>query len=555
MDDVTSRVQDQVPASRPTVRTIGTTGVSPVDSTFAYNDRSEVLSAAIGTNHFTHVYDDIGNHLLFGDNAVTNTYTHNNLNQITTSLCSPASPRTIHHNADGGLSSDGIWAYAYDAEDQLRSVTSRSLTNGALRVLNAYDHRNRRIRKTVQRLHSTSAPPPAPPSGTDEWQTLETHTFVWDSNNIILEKVEFADGSIRTFEYYWGMDKSGTEQGAGGVGGLLAVSMDGIFYIPCYDHNGNIVLCVSETGAIAAQYTYDPYGNITESSGPLADVFSFGFSTQYHDRETDMVGYKRRFYRPDLGRWLNRDPIEEIGGENLYLFSANSPSVYYDVYGCAWEIKRDGGLFATARATSSTDTFQDLASKVRLDVADYKLWAHTEDATPDTCKKYSIPNLIVYDNGRRRFIDRIPWNIISVWQRQNAARANTYRTSGFMVQFRTDVSSEQIESSLKTDGLYRYTFTGHGDGDRGINSYPDPFDTVDPVMRYTKYGISGLTLQACGSAAIDEYGDNRTKGLVKRNNWECNVATVGFFIGYEGEVNLLNEVFQWTIVRGTNNGR
>ena len=155
----------------------------------------------------------------------------------------------------------------------------------------------------------------------------------------------------------------------------------------------------------------------------------------------------------------------------------------------------------------------------------------------------------------RRFIDRIPWNIISVWQRQNAARANTYRTSGFMVQFRTDVSSEQIESSLKTDGLYRYTFTGHGDGDRGINSYPDPFDTVDPVMRYTKYGISGLTLQACGSAAIDEYGDNRTKGLVKRNNWECNVATVGFFIGYEGEVNLLNEVFQWTIVRGTNNGR
>ena len=523
-----------------------------------YNSRSELAAASIGTNLYGYSYDTIGNRLWSAANLATNTYVANSLNQYTSvgwGVLDPPQTSVLIHDADGNMTRDGTYVYSYDAENRLRAVTSRTLTNGALRVLNAYDHRNRRIRKTVQRLHVSVAQPPALPVEIREWQTLETHTFIWDGSNIVLEKIEFADGTSRTFEYFCGVDKSGSEQGAGGVGGLVAVSVDGIFYIPCYDHNGNIILYISETGSIAAQYTYDPYGNISESSGPLADVFTFGFSTQYHDRETSMVGYKRRSYRLDLGRWLNRDPIEEIGGENLYLFSANSPSVYYDVYGCSWEIKRDGGLFATARATSSTDTFQDLASKIRLDVADYKLWAHTEDATPDTCKKYSIPNLIVYDNGRRRFIDRIPWNIISVWQRQNAARANTYRTSGFMVQFRTDVSSEQIESSLKTDGLYRYTFTGHGDGERGINSYPDPFDTVDPIMRYTKYGISGLTLQACGSAAIDEYGDNRTKGLVKRNNWECNVATVGFFIGYEGEVNLLNEVFQWTIVRGTNNGR
>ena len=169
-----------------------------------------------------------------------------------------------------------------------------------------------------------------------EWETQETHTFVWDGNNIVLEKVEFANGTTRTFEYFWGADKSGTEQGAGGVEGLLAVSMDGVFYLPFYDHNGNIVLCVSETGGIAAQYTYDSYGNIIESSSPLADVFSFGFSTQYHDRETGMVGYKRRFYRPDLGRWLNRDPIEEEGGENLYAFCLNNAIINYDKDGCAY---------------------------------------------------------------------------------------------------------------------------------------------------------------------------------------------------------------------------
>ena len=216
------------------------------------------------------------------------------------------------------------------------SVTSAMETNGAIRVMNAYDHRNRRIRKTVQRLHSTIAPPPSPPVGVHEWETQETHTFVWDGNNIVLEKVEFANGTTRKFEYFWGVDKSGSEQGAGGVEGLLAVSVDGVFYIPCYDHNGNIILYVSETGGIAAQYTYDPYGNIIESSGPLADVFSFGFSTQYHDRETGMVGYKRRFYRPDLGRWLNRDPIEEEGGENLYTLCGNNAIANYDKNGCAY---------------------------------------------------------------------------------------------------------------------------------------------------------------------------------------------------------------------------
>ena len=189
------------------------------------------------------------------------------------------------------------------------------------------------IRKTVQRLHVSTAQPPALPVEIREWQTLETRTFVWDGNNIVLEKVDFANGTSRTFEYFWGVDKSGSEQGAGGVGGLLAVSMDGVFYIPCYDHNGNIILYISETGSIAAQYTYDPYGNTIEFSGPLAYVFSFGFSTQYHDRETCSVCYQQRFYLPPFGRWLNRDPIEEEGGENLYAFCGNTPSARFDKLG------------------------------------------------------------------------------------------------------------------------------------------------------------------------------------------------------------------------------
>ena len=170
--------------SRPTARSTGITGVSPVDSTFSYNSRSEAVFAAIGTNNFTHVYDDIGNHLLFGDNAVTNTFTHNELNQMVGRTAPGAPQTTFAYTPDGSLSSDGTWSYTYDAEDQLRSVTSRFLTNGAIRVRNTYDYRRRRTSKTVQRLNIATALPPSPPVELREWETLEMRTFVYNDFRI-----------------------------------------------------------------------------------------------------------------------------------------------------------------------------------------------------------------------------------------------------------------------------------------------------------------------------------------------------------------------------------
>ena len=329
-------------------RTFTTTVKRPTNATdsvslvreWLYNRRSELAAASIGTNLYGYSYDTIGNRLWSAANVATNEYAANALNQYTSvGGSAPDAPQTTFaYDADGNMTRDGRFLYSYDAENRLRSITARSATNGSLRVLNAYDHRNRRIRKTLQQLHLSVAQPPALPVEIREWQTLETHTFVWDGNNIVLEKVDFADGTTRTFEYFWGMDKSGTEQDAGGVGGLLAVSMDGVFYIPCYDHNGNIVLYVSETGGIAAQYTYNSYGNIIESSGPLANVFSFGFSTKYHDREIGTVTYQQRVYGPALGRWLNRDPIGESGGENLYDFVNNSPCLAIDSTGLYLEL-------------------------------------------------------------------------------------------------------------------------------------------------------------------------------------------------------------------------
>lgn len=54
-------------------------------------------------------------------------------------------------------------------------------------------------------------------------------------------------------------------------------------------------------------------------------VRSVQFSTKYQDDETGFLYYGFRYYSPELGRWLSRDPIGESGGINLYGYVHNNP--------------------------------------------------------------------------------------------------------------------------------------------------------------------------------------------------------------------------------------
>ena len=67
----------------------------------------------------------------------------------------------------------------------------------------------------------------------------------------------------------------------------------------------------------------------------IENVFRHRFSTKYYDAETGLYYYGYRFYSPALMRWLNRDPIEEDGGVNLYCFCINDTLSHVDVFGQA----------------------------------------------------------------------------------------------------------------------------------------------------------------------------------------------------------------------------
>jgi RHS repeat-associated protein len=55
------------------------------------------------------------------------------------------------------------------------------------------------------------------------------------------------------------------------------------------------------------------FGKLLNSQGPLADENPFRFSSEYFASETGLVYYNFRYYSPELGRWLSRDPHYEIG--------------------------------------------------------------------------------------------------------------------------------------------------------------------------------------------------------------------------------------------------
>jgi RHS repeat-associated protein len=77
----------------------------------------------------------------------------------------------------------------------------------------------------------------------------------------------------------------------------------------------------------------------------------FRFSPKRASDATDWVLYERRTYSPALGRWLSKDPIEEQGGANLYVFAVNSPLIKTDLFGLS--SSTGGELIAkyTARAS------------------------------------------------------------------------------------------------------------------------------------------------------------------------------------------------------------
>lgn len=235
------------------------------------------------------------------------------------------------YDLNGNLLSDGTRNFAYDDENQLVSVWVVNTWSNSF----AYDGL---FRKRLERDYRWN--------GSSWLEANEVH-YVYDGK-VVLQERDVNNLPVTT--YTRGLDLSGTLQGAGGIGGLLARS-DRTSVVPYIlsaqnsspnsafnsyylsDVNGNVTGLVAPTGVLLAHYQYDPFGNMLSMGGLMADVNKYRFSSKEWNSNAGIYCYGERFYDPNLQRWLNKDPIGEQGGINLFGFVFNDPMYWVDHYG------------------------------------------------------------------------------------------------------------------------------------------------------------------------------------------------------------------------------
>jgi len=107
-----------------------------------------------------------------------------------------------------------------------------------------------------------------------------------------------------------------------------------------YDGLGSTAALTDSAGNVVNRYAYDPYGNVTASSGAAANPYRFGGAYgAYTDVATGLVKIGQRYYDPGLGRWTQRDPL---GIGNAYAYVEGDPINRADPTGLFYTFNGNG---------------------------------------------------------------------------------------------------------------------------------------------------------------------------------------------------------------------
>lgn len=354
--------------------------------TFGYDQYRQLTSAITGPESslalaLSYDFDSIGNRLTtrsIGPETqnpkpeTTTTYTTNAVNQYTgidtASSTSGTSTSTPAYDDNGNTTATSGSALTWDDENRLSTST-----DGIITTMYVYDGLGRRVEKSEY-----------------EGAVLKrTSRYVYDCWRVVEELSSTSTSSFNLVRSYTrGLDLSGSFEGAGGIGSMLAltapVTADGqpttelqsASYV--YDGNGNVTALVADDGTARAVYRYDPFGQRLVATGPWADLNPYQFSSKERDASTGFYYYGFRYYNPSTGRWPSRDPIGEQESPNLYGFVSNRPTSSFDVNGL---YAVDGHFYTTYMLAVAAGYSRESA----LELAFYS-------QVPDAVKAYSAYN-------------------------------------------------------------------------------------------------------------------------------------------------------------------
>jgi len=101
------------------------------------------------------------------------------------------------------------------------------------------------------------------------------------------------------------------------------------------DRQGSIIAVTDQaTGSVAARYSYDAFGERTQTIALASQ--DYGFTGREYDAETGLYYFRARHYDPELGRFLQSDPLGFAAGDlNLYAYTWNDSANWSDPSGLA----------------------------------------------------------------------------------------------------------------------------------------------------------------------------------------------------------------------------
>ena len=237
------------------------------------------------------------------------------------------------HDANGNLTDDGTYEYAWDGLNRLVSV-SDGATHATI-VTYAYDPGNRRMLL-------------------DEATAFTSDTlYCYAGWRVVEERVASGGALQRQFVYGNYIDEPLVMNVNGDANSsCLDAGTDPAYY---YLQNTlySVYALTDASGVVVEAYSYDPYGNHTlhldgPDAGSSVDFSSddlrfekgrsphlnpYGFTGRRFDRETGMWYYRNRYYSAERGRFVSRDPIGYRGGVDLYAYLVNTPLNGTDAYG------------------------------------------------------------------------------------------------------------------------------------------------------------------------------------------------------------------------------
>jgi RHS repeat-associated protein len=261
----------------------------------------------------TYTYDAAENRTMKTENGATITYTLG-IGDRLASWTGGAYTYDVAGNVtrierEGRPALDLTWNSQY----QLVSVA----TNGVFAESYAYDALGRRVSTT--KLEGTTRH-----VYDDNWQVVAD---VGTNGNVIAS-------------YVWG----------DGIDWLLAVKIGGASYYPLTDIQGTIWGYVDSQNNVVARWQYDAWGNVVDEdvSAPALAKLRYRFQCREWSAATGLVNFRMRWYDPETGRWLSKDPIRLSGGLNLYAFCSTSPINLCDIFGLCTTDDKNKSPFMTA---------------------------------------------------------------------------------------------------------------------------------------------------------------------------------------------------------------